>query len=172
MHFTGAEESHWGELEIAREAVTGCDLAISMLPAGEHVRGLWLSEGGGQDLLGALPAGAQVIDCSTIDVASARAREWFDQGKVDMITDFPTASTALAVMEIARQKNRVTMPSAGLSTAILGEKCSPLNAQWTTNTYALAAGTAPGLVSFRRTQVILNSLISTSTRRSAKVSTS
>ncbi|WP_429095295.1 3-hydroxyisobutyrate dehydrogenase [Aeromonas media] len=57
----------------AREAVTGCDLAISMLPAGEHVRGLWLAEGGGQDLLGALPAGAQVIDCSTIDVASARA---------------------------------------------------------------------------------------------------
>lgn len=56
----------------AREAVTGCDLAISMLPAGEHVRGLWLAEGGGQDLLGALPAGAQVIDCSTIDVASAR----------------------------------------------------------------------------------------------------
>ncbi|AHX61107.1 3-hydroxyisobutyrate dehydrogenase [Aeromonas media] len=57
----------------AREAVTGCDLAISMLPAGEHVRGLWLAEGGGQDLLGALPAGAQVIDCSTIDVASAHA---------------------------------------------------------------------------------------------------
>ena len=57
----------------AREAVTGCDLAISMLPAGEHVRGLWLAEGGGQDLLGALPARAQVIDCSTIDVASARA---------------------------------------------------------------------------------------------------
>ncbi len=63
-----------------------------------------------------------------------------------MITDFPTASTALAVMEIAKQKNRVTMPSAGLSTAILGEKCSPLNAQWTTNTYALAAGTARALV--------------------------
>ena len=57
----------------AREAVTGCDLAISMLPAGDHVRGLWLSEGGGQDLLGALPTGALVIDCSTIDVASARA---------------------------------------------------------------------------------------------------
>ncbi|WP_429089683.1 3-hydroxyisobutyrate dehydrogenase [Aeromonas rivipollensis] len=57
----------------AREAVTGCDVAISMLPAGDHVRGLWLSEGGGQDLLGALPTGGLVIDCSTIDVASARA---------------------------------------------------------------------------------------------------
>ncbi|MGL6410659.1 3-hydroxyisobutyrate dehydrogenase [Aeromonas veronii] len=54
----------------AREAVTGCEVVISMLPAGEHVRDLWLSEG--QDLLAALPVGALVIDCSTIDVASAR----------------------------------------------------------------------------------------------------
>ncbi|CAJ1798028.1 3-hydroxyisobutyrate dehydrogenase [Aeromonas jandaei] len=59
-----------------REAVTGCDVVISMLPAGEHVRSLWLGksdgERGGQDLLAALPAGVLVIDCSTIDVASAR----------------------------------------------------------------------------------------------------
>lgn len=54
----------------AREAVTGCDLVISMLPAGEHVRALWLPEG--EDLLAALPVGALVIDCSTIDVGSAR----------------------------------------------------------------------------------------------------
>lgn len=80
------------------------------------------------------------------DVAANLARGWFDQSKVDMVTDFPTSSTALAVMEIARQKNRVSMPSSGLATAILGEKCSPLNAQWTTNTYALAAGTARALV--------------------------
>ncbi|MBW3776549.1 3-hydroxyisobutyrate dehydrogenase [Aeromonas veronii] len=54
----------------ACEAVTGCEVVISMLPAGEHVRDLWLSEG--QDLLAALPVGALVIDCSTIDVDSAR----------------------------------------------------------------------------------------------------
>ncbi|WOE86919.1 3-hydroxyisobutyrate dehydrogenase [Aeromonas veronii] len=54
----------------AREAVTGCEVVISMLPAGEHVRDLWLSEG--QDLLAVLPVGALVIDCSTIDVDSAR----------------------------------------------------------------------------------------------------
>ncbi|WP_447833254.1 NAD(P)-dependent oxidoreductase, partial [Aeromonas veronii] len=54
----------------AREAVTGCEVVISMLPAGEHVRDLWLSEG--QDLLAALPVDALVIDCSTIDVDSAR----------------------------------------------------------------------------------------------------
>ena len=60
----------------AREAVSGCEVVISMLPAGEHVRGLWLGESAGksagQDLLGALPAGTLVIDCSTIDVGSAR----------------------------------------------------------------------------------------------------
>lgn len=80
------------------------------------------------------------------DVAANLARTWFDQEKVDMTTDFPTASTALAVMEIAKQKNRITMPSAGLATAILGERCNALTAQWTTNTYALAAGTARALV--------------------------
>ncbi len=60
----------------AREAVTGCEVVISMLPAGEHVRDIWLGESagerGGQDLLAALPVGALVIDCSTIDVDSAR----------------------------------------------------------------------------------------------------
>ncbi|MGL4354305.1 MAG: 3-hydroxyisobutyrate dehydrogenase [Aeromonas popoffii] len=56
----------------AREVVADCEVVISMLPAGEHVRTLWLGGNGGQDLLGALPAGALVIDCSTIDVASAR----------------------------------------------------------------------------------------------------
>ena len=60
----------------AREALTGCEVVISMLPAGEHVRALWLGESagerGGQDLLAALPVGALVIDCSTIDVDSAR----------------------------------------------------------------------------------------------------
>ncbi|MGY3856567.1 3-hydroxyisobutyrate dehydrogenase [Aeromonas intestinalis] len=60
----------------AREAVSGSEVVISMLPAGEHVRGLWLGESagekGGQDLLATLPVGALLIDSSTIDVASAR----------------------------------------------------------------------------------------------------
>ena len=51
----------------AREAVSGCELVISMLPAGEHVRSLWLGESagerGGQDLLAALSAsGIRFLD--------------------------------------------------------------------------------------------------------------
>ncbi len=50
----------------AREAVTGADTIVTMLPAGRHVLGAWA------DFLPAAPRGALVIDCSTIDVDSAK----------------------------------------------------------------------------------------------------
>ncbi|MGZ3240395.1 MAG: ABC transporter substrate-binding protein, partial [Burkholderiaceae bacterium] len=43
------------------------------------------------------------------DIASTKAREWFDSQKVDMITDLVTSSTALAVVDIAKQKNRIAI---------------------------------------------------------------
>ena len=45
-------------------------MVITMLPAGEHVRDVWLHQGG---LIEAVKGGAPLlIDCSTIDVESAR----------------------------------------------------------------------------------------------------
>ena len=38
------------------------------------------------------------------DIAANKAREWFDTGKVDVIADLPNSSAALAVMEVAKQK--------------------------------------------------------------------
>jgi len=43
---------------------------VTMLPAGPHVRGAYLDAGG---ILASAQAGALLIDCSTIDVDSARA---------------------------------------------------------------------------------------------------
>ena len=54
--------------ESAAAAATGVEAFISMLPAGQHVAGLYLDEG----VLRQLPAGALAIDCSTIDPATAR----------------------------------------------------------------------------------------------------
>ena len=51
----------------AAEAVSAADVAITMLPAGSHVRAVWAA-----DLIPHAKAGALVIDCSTIDVESAR----------------------------------------------------------------------------------------------------
>ena len=50
----------------AREAVRGAEATVTMLPAGRHVLVSWA------DFLPAAASGALVIDCSTIDVESAR----------------------------------------------------------------------------------------------------
>ena len=51
-----------------QEAAAGRDVVITMLPAGQHVRQVYL-----EDLAGVLAKGQLAVDCSTIDVASARA---------------------------------------------------------------------------------------------------
>ncbi len=50
----------------AREAAAGADAVVTMLPAGRHVLAAHA------DFLPALPRGTLVIDCSTIDVESAK----------------------------------------------------------------------------------------------------
>ncbi|HET6607820.1 MAG TPA: 3-hydroxyisobutyrate dehydrogenase [Rhodopila sp.] len=54
-----------------REAVAGASVIITMLPAGEHVREVYLHQGGIIDV--AKDDKPLLIDCSTIDVDSARA---------------------------------------------------------------------------------------------------
>lgn len=53
----------------AAEAVADAEAVISMLPASPHVESLYL---GADGLLAKIPAGALVVDCSTIAPASAR----------------------------------------------------------------------------------------------------
>ncbi len=80
------------------------------------------------------------------DIAANKAREWFDADKVDVIADLPTSSCALAVMEVAKQKNRVTLISTGASTKITNANCTATNVHWTYDTYALAVGTGRAVV--------------------------
>jgi 3-hydroxyisobutyrate dehydrogenase len=54
----------------AAAAAEGGEFILTMLPAGQHVRDAWLGQGG---LVAAAPAGAVLLDCSTIDVDTARA---------------------------------------------------------------------------------------------------
>jgi 3-hydroxyisobutyrate dehydrogenase len=59
----------------AAEAAAGADIIITMLPAGEHVREVWLHQGGLIEVAREAGDGPLLIDCSTIDVASARTVE-------------------------------------------------------------------------------------------------
>ena len=81
------------------------------------------------------------------DVASNKAREWFERDQVDMITDLVTTSTALAVMPVAKEKNRITIVNGAASTPITGSKqCTDRNVHYTYDTYALANGTGKAVV--------------------------
>lgn len=53
--------------ESAAAAVEGAEIVVTMLPAGKHVRAVYEGE-----VLGAAREGALFIDCSTIDVETAR----------------------------------------------------------------------------------------------------
>ncbi|PWS35451.1 3-hydroxyisobutyrate dehydrogenase [Falsiroseomonas bella] len=53
----------------AAEAAREADFVITMLPAGQHVREAWLGAGG---MAAASRPDAVLVDCSTIDVATAR----------------------------------------------------------------------------------------------------
>ncbi len=78
------------------------------------------------------------------DVAAARAREWMDRDGVDVVTELGNSAVALAVMNIAAEKNRMTMATGAGSSRITGVDCKPTNVMWVYDTYALAkVGTLP-----------------------------
>lgn len=64
---TRAEENGCAVFGTVQEAVTGVDAVVSMLPNGAIVDAVY-----GADVIGQAPQGSLFLDCSTIDVATAR----------------------------------------------------------------------------------------------------
>jgi branched-chain amino acid transport system substrate-binding protein len=80
------------------------------------------------------------------DVGSNIARQWYDVEGVDAIFDVPTSSVALAINEIARDKNKVFINSGAASSDLTGKACSPNLVHWTYDTWNLAHGTGSAMV--------------------------
>lgn len=76
------------------------------------------------------------------DVGAAKARQWFDVGGVDMVTDVLNSAVALAVAKLAAEKRRVMMNTGAATTRLTNEDCSPYTVHYTYDTYALAGGSA------------------------------
>ena len=78
------------------------------------------------------------------DIGAGLARQWCDNGGVDMLIDLPTSSVALAVNAVVREKNKVLITSAAATTSLTGDQCSSNTVQWTFDVYMLskAEGTA------------------------------
>jgi branched-chain amino acid transport system substrate-binding protein len=80
------------------------------------------------------------------DVGASIARQWFDEQGVQMITDLTTSSVALAVQEVAREKNKVILITGAASSDLTGKACAPTSVHWEYDTTALANGTGAAVV--------------------------
>jgi len=75
-------------VEFAKVAASRADVVITMLPAGKHVRDVYLGAGG---IIENANPGTLLIDCSTIDVETARAVATEAENKGLLMLDAPVS---------------------------------------------------------------------------------
>src|ERR1044071_1601958 len=80
------------------------------------------------------------------DIGSQIANQWYDVDKVDMIVDVPNSGVALAVSQVANQKNKVFIVSGAAASDLTGPKCNANTIHWTYDTWMLANGTGTAMV--------------------------
>lgn len=80
------------------------------------------------------------------DVAANKAREWIDQQNVDVLMDLVPTNAALAVMDIAQQKNKLAIVVGSASSVISNEKCTSTSVHWMYDTYSSSVGTGKALL--------------------------
>ncbi|MBR0801006.1 ABC transporter substrate-binding protein [Bradyrhizobium jicamae] len=79
------------------------------------------------------------------DVGVNIARQWIDNEKVDMITDTPNSGVALAVSNLAKEKNSIVLNSGAATADLTGKACNANTISYTFDTYMLANGTGKAL---------------------------
>ena len=80
------------------------------------------------------------------DVGAGIARTWYDRDGVDMITDVPNSSVALAVAQIAKEKNKAYVNSSMGVEFSLSDQCNANTIQWTYDVYMVGKLTGGSLV--------------------------
>lgn len=80
------------------------------------------------------------------DIGSAVARQWFETDGVDVAVDLTNSAVALAVQQLAKEKNRVALFSGPATARLSGDSCSPTGIHWTFDTYSQAVGAARAVV--------------------------
>src|ERR1700688_1336566 len=80
------------------------------------------------------------------DIASATAREWFDTQHVDALMDVAASATALAAIEVAKNKNKIVVLNGPAAVRITNEACTPVSVHYAYDNYALSHGTGAAMV--------------------------
>jgi branched-chain amino acid transport system substrate-binding protein len=80
------------------------------------------------------------------DIGVAVARRWFEDENVDMAIGFDNSAVALAVEQLAASHDRIAIAGAVGSTAFAGKNCTPNEASWIYDSYALTTSLAKSIV--------------------------
>ena len=80
------------------------------------------------------------------DVGTNLANQWYDVDKVDVIVDVLTSSVALAVSQVAANKDKLVIVSGAAASDLTGPKCNANTLHWAYDTWMLANGTGTAMV--------------------------
>jgi branched-chain amino acid transport system substrate-binding protein len=80
------------------------------------------------------------------DIASSRAREWFDEKKLDMLVGGTNSATALAMAAVAAEKKKPFIAIGPGSSNLTNSHCTPYTIHYAYDTIALARGTGSAIV--------------------------
>lgn len=80
------------------------------------------------------------------DIASARAREWFDQDQLDVLIGGTNSAANLAMSAVAAEKKKLFISSGAGASGLTNDQCNPYTIQYTYSTSALANGTGSAVV--------------------------
>ncbi len=80
------------------------------------------------------------------DIATARAREWFDQQKIDMLVGGTNSGVALALAGVAAEKKKPFIAIGPGASDLTTAQCSPYTIHYAYDTVAMARGTGKAVV--------------------------
>jgi branched-chain amino acid transport system substrate-binding protein len=71
------------------------------------------------------------------DVALSIAGDWFGNKGVDLLTDLPLSSAAIAVGELAKNKDKLAIFNGAASSILTAERCGPNHLHWAYDTWGI-----------------------------------
>jgi len=80
------------------------------------------------------------------ELAVSIARRWYENEGVTLITNLINSGVALAVTQVAKEKNRIAIVNGSGSSRLTNDGCTPNSIHYAYDTYALANGTAKELM--------------------------
>ena len=81
-----------------------------------------------------------------VDIASSKARQWFDQDGLDMLVIGANSGAALALAKLAAERKKPMFAVTAATARLTNEECTPYNVHYAYDTVSVARGTGGAIV--------------------------